>query len=68
MVSVAALAASVQNIGISGRAGIVLAGLGVFAAVWSLFILVADYFNDIVTYVHGLLVKAWVRRYNPRYN
>lgn len=68
MVSVAALAASVQNTGISGCAGIVLAVLGIFAAALSLFILMVDYINNIVTYVHGSLVKGWVRQYNVKYN
>jgi hypothetical protein len=68
MIAVAAIAASVQNVGVTGSAGLILAALGVFTAIWSLFILAADYIKDIITYLHGSLVKAWVRRYNTTLN
>ena len=68
MIAAAAIAASIQNIGITGSAGLVLAALGIFTAIWSLCILAADYIKDIIIYLHGLLVKAWVRRYNTTLN
>jgi hypothetical protein len=68
MVAVAAIAASVQNVGITGSAGLILAILGIFTAIWSLAILAADYIKDIITYLHGSLVKAWVRCYNTTLN
>jgi len=68
MVTVAALAASVQNVGITGSAGRILAVLGIFTAICSLVILAADYIKDIITYLYGSLVKTWVRRYNTTLN
>jgi len=68
VVAVAAIAASIQNVGITGSAGLILAALGISTAVWSLVILVADYIKDIITYLHGKLVKACVRRYNTTLN
>lgn len=68
MVAVAAIAASVNGVGISGSAGLILAILGIFTAVWSLVILAADYLGDIITYWHGWLIQDWVRRYNSTIN
>lgn len=68
MVAVAAIAASVHGVGISGSAGLVLAILGIFTAVWSLVILATDYLKDIITYWHGWLIHDWVRRYNSTIN
>jgi hypothetical protein len=68
MVAVAAISASVKGVGITGSAGYILVGLGIFTAVWSLVILAADYLKEIITYLHGWMIQAWVRHYNTTMN
>ena len=64
LVAMAALTASIQAVGITGSAGTVMAALGIFSAVWSLLILVADYVNDIIVYIYGSVAKDCVTCYN----
>lgn len=64
LVALAALSASIKDVGISGSPGIALTALGIFSAAWSLLILAADYLDEVIVYLHGSVMKDWVKRYN----